>query len=460
MTRSPFHLGTRHLLVFVTGIVLTATLASNQSFAQAKWWWESYPAEVNKTLGLRGASGGSVSASKNPTGANAVVTAQTATQPPTVVIQQTAAAASTGMTCAIASFGVGTSNAYGAYFATPSCPTIPGYSTFPITATSVFTGTSQTVASSCCYVKTQDSGGSTVGGAYDPWAANTTPGGGAGYIAYKTPSSYAWTVPAGVYRVWLSMAGGGGGGASGDGSFLGGGGGSGGITYRYPLNVFPGDVVTIYVGAGGAGGTTGSGAPGAATTVITSGNTYTAGGGGQGNRYNGNGSCSDWASMQAAAGSMSQGGIGGYSYCNSSNHPVILFSKCVTSDGSTHYGPTYTDPYFFGHYAWLSSNGNCMRTSLGPISSPNPGPLPPINALGNSIGGASAWGPSLSNGGPGFMGIKLDPAPGTAKASDGGAATSSSCLGGKGYGAGGGGGCNSGVTPGGRGADGYVAIEW
>ena len=79
----------------------------------------------------------------------------------------------------------------------------------------------------------------------------------AGNVAFTTPGTYRFTVPPGVtsLNVDLVAGGGGGGGAmevgNGDG---GGGGGSGGYLSGSTLNVVPGEILTIVVGAGGIGG--------------------------------------------------------------------------------------------------------------------------------------------------------------------------------------------------------------
>lgn len=89
-----------------------------------------------------------------------------------------------------------------------------------------------------------------------------------------------FTVPAGVYRLRIHAWGAGGGGT---GDVGGGGGGSGGSgAYCTKLvEVEPGDVVTITIGAGGAAevGTGGSASNGGSTTVVVGASTSVAGGG-------------------------------------------------------------------------------------------------------------------------------------------------------------------------------------
>lgn len=434
--------------------LITALLIAPPSFGQAKWWWDKYPTSTDKTIELKNAVGGSVSAVQNPTGASASVKSNAATQPPTVIIQQTAsvgASNGTGMTCTQPSFGVGTSSGYGAYYYSMTCPTITGYSVHPIMATPNFSYGTQNVVASCCYVKSAESTSSVSSGAYDPWGANGIGGGGAGTASFKTPGSATWTVPTGVYRIWLSMSGAGGGGAAGGAggtANTGGGGGSGGMTYRHPISVFPGDTVSMVIGSGGSGGSNSSGQPGGMTTVVVTGTTYSAGGGGGGSMLNmcGGGGHS--------TGTLSEGGFGGTNYCSWGHSQPSL-----TSVGGQTNGAIGGSSNQYGYYTYFSPGCCYSNTNLGTPSNPNPAPLPPQNAVYLSIGGTGAWGYLYSNGGPGFMGIRSDPSTATSRGADGASANATSFvgLGGKGIGGGGGGGTSG---PGGRGADGGVWIEW
>lgn len=65
-----------------------------------------------------------------------------------------------------------------------------------------------------------------------------------------------FTVPAGVSRVFVSLVGGGGGGAGAisGAPYTPGGGGAGGVQYRVPLAVTPGQAIAVTIGAGGASG--------------------------------------------------------------------------------------------------------------------------------------------------------------------------------------------------------------
>jgi hypothetical protein len=98
-------------------------------------------------------------------------------------------------------------------------------------------------------------------------------------IAYFTPTTTTFNVPAGIYRIYFEMAGGGAGRGgtylNGNSSYGGGGGGGGGFAAGY-INVTPGEVLTLVIGDRGTNGTNGS--PGTdgtdgGTTSISSGAT-------------------------------------------------------------------------------------------------------------------------------------------------------------------------------------------
>lgn len=86
-----------------------------------------------------------------------------------------------------------------------------------------------------------------------------------GYSEYSTAGNYTYTVPSGIYTLYVATLGGGGGGQSGWGNYSGSGGaGAGGGAGTYvtqTLSVTPGQVLNLTVGAGGAGGS-GAGAYG------------------------------------------------------------------------------------------------------------------------------------------------------------------------------------------------------
>jgi hypothetical protein len=113
---------------------------------------------------------------------------------------------------------------------------------------------------------------------------------------FAAPGVFSWTVPDGVYRVYAKVIGAGGGGRNS--SVFGGGGGGGGVAEGL-VNVTPGQVISITVGAGGAGawydttngvgGTGGSSAFGAYMSATGGSSGQTSGQGG----YSGAGSGGD-----------------------------------------------------------------------------------------------------------------------------------------------------------------------
>lgn len=77
-----------------------------------------------------------------------------------------------------------------------------------------------------------------------------------GSVAFTTPGTYSWTVPAGVRSISAVVIGGGGGGKTRSGTILtngsGGSGAGGNLSYRNNFAVTPGTVYTVVVGAGGS----------------------------------------------------------------------------------------------------------------------------------------------------------------------------------------------------------------
>lgn len=78
-----------------------------------------------------------------------------------------------------------------------------------------------------------------------------------GSVTFSQSGHYDWTVPVGIYSITLDIVAGGGGGSGstevGNGGG-GGGGGSGGFIQNQTVAVTPGEIISIYVGAGGGGG--------------------------------------------------------------------------------------------------------------------------------------------------------------------------------------------------------------
>jgi hypothetical protein len=69
-------------------------------------------------------------------------------------------------------------------------------------------------------------------------------------VIFGTPGVYSWVVPDGVFKIYVKVTGAGGGGRNS--SLYGGGGGGGGVAEGM-LNVTPGQIISITVGAGGLG---------------------------------------------------------------------------------------------------------------------------------------------------------------------------------------------------------------
>lgn len=108
-------------------------------------------------------------------------------------------------------------------------------------------------------------------------------------ISYNTPGDYTFTIPNGVTSITVSGCGGGaGGGGSDAGANYNGNGGAGGGSniISQTITVTPGQVLSITVGAGGAGGGVyASGTAGVASTVSGTGVSFSAAGGGANNGY-------------------------------------------------------------------------------------------------------------------------------------------------------------------------------
>lgn len=155
-------------------------------------------------------------------------------------------------------------------------------------------------------------------------AANLAQLGVRGVTAIKTLGAGNFTVPAGVYALWVQVWGaGGGGGGSGTGGGTAGGGGGGGTAWKRVV-VTPGQVLPYFIGEGGAGG--GAGGAGTAGTASTFNGTVTAapglgaqvnpsGNGGSGGTATGGDVNMVGASGATGAAYNVQGGSGGGSPC-------------------------------------------------------------------------------------------------------------------------------------------------
>jgi hypothetical protein len=121
-------------------------------------------------------------------------------------------------------------------------------------------------------------------------------------MTWTRSASFSWTVPENVYRADVLLVGGGGGGGGRPANVgYGGGGGGAGALCRVVVQVVPGDVFTVVVGAGGAGTQT-TGTNGTNSTVtISGGKGVITAPGGSGGRVGASGS----------PGTLGQGGFGG-----------------------------------------------------------------------------------------------------------------------------------------------------
>ena len=128
-----------------------------------------------------------------------------------------------------------------------------------------------------------------------------------GDILFEIPGQSTWTVPVGVTTITAVCIGGGGGAGGAGNGYPSAGGGGGGLSFGSTINVTPGDVLYIRVGAGGSGGTSYNGS-----------NTATAGIAGE-SSYIKTGSHSGTSLLEGGGGGgggvgyLSSGGTGGTS---------------------------------------------------------------------------------------------------------------------------------------------------
>lgn len=156
-------------------------------------------------------------------------------------------------------------------------------------------------------------------------------------IIYNEPGNYTYTVPDGIYMLYVSAAAGGGGGGGcnyGSGRY-GGGGGGGAAVFNRAIFVEPGEQISITVGAGGAGGdyaSSGTGETGAngGNTIFGSYFTLLGGKGGTGGSTTGG---------DGGAAGGEGGGVGGTYDDGSTPQPGITGPVAPTDSGAYyHFG--------------------------------------------------------------------------------------------------------------------------
>ena len=250
-------------------------------------------------------------------------------------------------------------------------------------------------------------------------------GGGGGFKnKAQVTVSGSWTVPAGVYEIeaWGTAGGGAGGGADSSSNPTGGSGGGGGASVGCILNVTPGDILQIVIGAGGVGAV---GAPGTSggNTLVRRGNTpilFAQGGSpGNNNFLSGGLGASNSCALNPT---ITVGGSGGTGAKNASAGAALAATKPIMLSR------------YAGGVSQVADSGNGA----------------PGGAAGTARGPGGAGGSSMyGDGGPGQNGSNTTGA--------GVAGTPAPALS---YGAGGGGasGATTGTVAGGNGAPGIVEI--
>lgn len=153
-------------------------------------------------------------------------------------------------------------------------------------------------------------------------------------IIYNEPGNYTYTVPDGIYMLYVSAAAGGGGGG-GCSDRYGGGGGGGAAVFNRAIFVEPGEQISITIGAGGAGGaydSSGTGETGenGGNTIFGSYFTLLGGKGGTGGSTTGG---------DGGAAGGEGGGVGGTYDNNSTPQPGITGPVAPTDSGAyCHFG--------------------------------------------------------------------------------------------------------------------------
>ena len=257
-----------------------------------------------------------------------------------------------------------------------------------------------------------------------------------GQTAYTTAGTFTFTVPTNVTSISAVCVGGGGGGAGGEtGRDDGVQGGAGGALCYGTIPVTPGESLTITVGAGGNGGSSGGNGTAGGTTTISRGatNLITAGGGSRGLERS-TGTVNGGTRSVDASVTNSGGGNGGNSGGNSTN----------TGSGGG------------GGGGYSGNGGNGGTTGNGSAGAGG----------GGGGGGATSSGQGYGGGGVGILGAGANGTAGVLNSSgggvgsNGGGSTSGTRPNGGLYG-GGGGACDDDTNgSGGAGGRGAVRIIW
>lgn len=205
-----------------------------------------------------------------------------------------------------------------------------------------------------------------------------------------------YTVPEGVFQLQLFTSGAGGGGGGGQGSQLstlkgaGGAGGAGAVPFNIPIQVIPGDVLTITIGLGGTAGTAGL-----ATGTNNGGN------GGDGG---------DTTIVGTGINLIFPGAQGGLGATATNNHTATAARAAITSNDN---GPAYLIQTGsgtgggFGGQGGSASNGdnggNANRTIYSTAGVPGKGG-PLSNNGTNAVGGGGGGGAGAAGYGKGGTG--------------------------------------------------------
>lgn len=180
---------------------------------------------------------------------------------------------------------------------------------------------------------------------------------------YNSAGTYAWYCPSGVTKVTIKAwgAGGGGGGITTDNVIGSGGGGAGGQYATKVLDVTPGTIYSVKVGAGGAG-STGNGGNGGDT--IFGSNLVVAKGGAGGKSYENGGTGGVGSTSGGVGTTVYRGGNGGAIHSASGG---AYFWDYVSGEGGGSAGPSgngghalgkvYPDPGGLGRGGWMYSWG-------------------------------------------------------------------------------------------------------